>query len=241
MLHNKAYDDFKYALSALSEASEKGQSSPHTVYLALIGAAYSGIDVAQRSTILEHVGQHAERLAELAEDDFAEDALPGNNEEKSNHIRCVAAIRQNDVNLASLADELNMSSIAGIEASFLQSNACRIRETVRRCKTLLIALEPLLQHQGMPDAWLLSACGCVLLDKVDDIENLWQPAYLPESSRVCLTAPPSCSIGDVCHGVHAFRSAHRGARRLRNAWGHDAKTTGVHHASHPEVCHRNAQ
>ena len=133
-----------------------GQSSS-TVYLALIGAAYSGIDVAQRSTILEHVGQHAERLAELAEDDFAEDALPGNNEEKSNHIRCVAAIRQNDVNLASqLADELNMSSIAGIETQLLAIECMQNQGDGEALQNSLIALEALIKHLGMPDAWLLS-------------------------------------------------------------------------------------
>ena len=179
LLTTQNYERFGPALTALCDAGEQGQASPHTVYLALLASAQCDIERAHRDAVLSVILEQAERLADFAEDDFAEDRLAGDNSEKSNHVCCIVALRQEDTARATeLAEDLNMSSLAGIETQLLVIECMQNQGDGEALQASLGALEPLLGYHGFADAWLLSACGCVLLDKLDDIESLWQPAYL---------------------------------------------------------------
>ncbi|MGC6508520.1 MAG: hypothetical protein ACON4U_08900 [Myxococcota bacterium] len=179
LLYKKSYTEFAQVIVELTDAGEQEQCSAHAIYLALIWCAYSKIDVAQQESVYNLIRAQAERLADFTDDDFAADLLPGNNNEKSDHIRCIVALRQNDVTLASqLAEDLNISSIAGLDTQLLAIECMQNQGDGEALQASLSALEPLLKYQAIPDAWLLSACGCVLLDKLEDIESLWQPAYL---------------------------------------------------------------
>ena len=121
-------------------------------------------------------------------------------------------LKKNKATLASqLAEDLNISSMAGIDTPRWPLNACKIRE-MEGAASIIDALEPLLKYQA------IQTHGCSLLvgaffSTIRDIENLC--SRLTWSRQGCLTAPSSCAL--ECLQWSPCCPAHnRRARCLRN-------------------------
>lgn len=173
------YDEVLALNKTLVEANENGKGNVHATFLSLYTCASSELIVAKKDKFLEGISTLAERLSNCAEDDFAEDILDGTNEEKSTLVKGIAALRLNKNEEAlSHFESLALGGLAGIEQNLLLIEATQNSADGQSMQRSLQALEPLLNHRCMADAWLLSACSCVLLDNFDDIKNLWLQSYV---------------------------------------------------------------
>jgi hypothetical protein len=173
------YDEVLALNETLIKANENGKGNVHATFLSLYCCASSELHVSSRDTFLEGISSLAERLSNCAEDDFAEDTLAGTNEEKATLVKGIVALRLNKHEEAlSLFETLALGGLAGIEQELLLIEATQNSADGQSMQRSLQTLEPLLNHRCMADAWLLSACSCVLLDNFDDIKNLWLQSYV---------------------------------------------------------------